>query len=91
MWLYCYQYSKINYRATGLEVQFNIHQTRIIQFLVSLKNQHLTRKITFGRKFPAKLQEGLDKAIELEASFQLAEGVNMAYPTHNPQIMNIVI
>ena len=39
--------------------------------------------------FPAYLQETMDKAIELEASFQLVEAVNMAHPTHNPQIMNI--
>ena len=31
----------------------------------------------------------MDKAIGLEASFQLAEGVNMACLTCNPQIMNI--
>ena len=52
-------------------------------------NQQLTRKITFGRKFPANLQETSDKAVKHEASFQLAEGFNMACPTLNPQIMNI--
>ena len=42
-------------------------------------------KITFWRKFLANLQEAIDKAIELEASFQLEEGVNMAHPIHNPK------
>ena len=87
--LYCYWYSKIHYRATGLEAQFNTDQTRIFQFIATLRNQHLTRKIIFGRKFLANLQETIDKAIELEVSFQLAEGIDMACPTHNPQAMNI--
>ena len=38
---------------------------------------------------PANLQEAVDKAIELEASCKLAEGVYMAHPIHNPEIMSI--
>ena len=55
-------------------------------FLTSITNTTITDKITRSESLPQNLQQCFEKALKLEASLQLFEGVNMARRT---TVMNI--
>ena len=58
----------------------------MIQVLTSITNTTITDKITRSKSLPQNLQQCFEKALRLEASLQMSEGVNMAQRT---MVMNI--
>ena len=48
------------------------------RFLTSITNTAIVDKITQSEFLPQNLQQCFEKALRLEASLQLSEGVNMA-------------
>ena len=59
---------------------------RWFRFLTSITNTTIADKITRSEYLPQNLQQCFEKALRLEASLQLSEGVNMAQKT---AVMNI--
>ena len=59
---------------------------RWFRFLTSITNTTIADKITRSEFLPQNLQQCFEKALRLEASLQLSEGVNMAQKT---MVMNI--
>ena len=59
---------------------------RWFRFLTSITNTTISNKITRSEHLPQNLQQCLEKALRLEASLQLSEGVNMAWKT---AVMNV--
>ena len=60
--------------------------SRWFRFLTSITNTTIADKITRSESLPQNLQQCFEKALRLEASLQLSEGVNMAWRT---TVMNI--
>ena len=58
------------------------------RFLTSITNTTIADKITRSENLPQNLQQCFEKALRLEASLQLSEGVNMAQRT---TVMNVDI
>ena len=58
----------------------------MVQVLTSITNTTIVDKITRSKSLPQNLQQCFEKALRLEASLQLSEGVNMARRT---TVMNI--
>ena len=59
---------------------------RWFRFLTSITNTTIADKITRSEFLPQNLQQCFEKALRLEASLQLSEGVNMAQRT---TVMNV--
>ena len=64
--------------VTGLNPNENVDPSRWTRFLASVNNTTITDKVLHGKALPRNLEEAMKKAIQLEAGFQLSEGVNMA-------------
>ena len=62
--------------------------SRWFRFLTSITNTAIADKITQSEFLPQNLQQCFEKALRLEASLQLSEGVNMA---HETTVMNVEI
>ena len=84
--LYIYRYSKIHKSVTKRDACYDTDPSRWYRFLTSITNTTITDKITRSKFLPQNLQQCFEKALRLEASLQLSEGVNMAQKT---TIMNI--
>ena len=84
--LYIYRYSKIHKYVTKRYACYNTDPSRRFRFLTSITNATITDKITRSEFLPQNLQQCFEKALRLEASLQLSEGVNMAQKT---AIMNV--
>ena len=52
--------------------------SRWTHFLASINNTAITDKVLCSTTLPKNLDEAMSRTIQLEASFQLSEGVNMA-------------
>ena len=71
--------------ATGKTVAEDTDPTHIIRFLGMMTNSEIARKITQkGIPEGMTLGQAFPRAIELEAGYQLSEGVSLARP---PEIM----
>ena len=64
--------------VTGLNPNENIDPSRWTRFIASINNTTITDKVLCGKTLPRNLKDAMKKAIQLEAGFQLSEGVNMA-------------
>ena len=84
--LYIFRYSKIHKSVTKRDACYDTDPFRWLQFLTSITNTTITDKITRSESLPQKLQHCFEKALRLEASLQLSEGVNMA---RRMTVMNI--
>ena len=62
--------------VTGLAPKENMDPSRQTHFLASINNTAIT--VLLSKTLPKKLDEAMRRAIQLEAGFQLSEGVNMA-------------
>ena len=80
--LYIFRYSKIHKSVTKRDT----NPTRWFRFLTSFTNTTIADKITRSEFLPQNLQQCFEKALRLEASLQLSEGVNMAQRT---MVMNV--
>ena len=75
--LYIFRYSKIHKR----DACYDTDPSRWFRFLTSITNMAIVDKITRSKSLPQNLQQCFEKALRLEASLQLSEGVNMARRT----------
>ena len=76
--LYIYSYSKIHKSVTKRDACYDTDPSRWFRFLTSISNTTIADKITRNKFLPQNLQQCFEKALRLEASLQLSEGVNMA-------------
>ena len=84
--LYIFRYSKIHKSVTKHNACYDTDPSRWFRFLTSITNTTIADKITRSENLPQNLQQCFEKALKLEASLQLSEGVNMARRT---TIMNM--
>ena len=84
--LYIFRYSKIHKSITKRDACYDTDPSRWFRFLTSIMNTTIADKITRSESLPQNLQQCFEKALWLEASLQLSEGVNMARKT---TVMNI--
>ena len=84
--LYIFRYSKIHKSITKRDACYDTDSSRWFRFLTSITNTTITDKITRREFLPQNLQQCFEKALRLEASLQLTEGVNMARKT---TVMNV--
>ena len=84
--LYIFRYSKIHKSVTKRDACYNTDPSRWFRFLTSITNTTIAGKITRSESLPQNLHQCFEKALRLEASLQLSEGVNMARKT---TVMNI--
>ena len=83
--LYIFRYSKIHKSVTKRDACYT-DPSRWFRFLTSITNTTIADKITRSEFLPQNLQQCFEKALRLEASLQLSEGVNMA---HRTTVMNV--
>ena len=79
--LYIYRYSKSHKSVTKRDACYDTDSSRWFRFLTSITNITIADKITRSKFLPQNLQQCFEKALRLEASLQLSEGVNMAWKT----------
>ena len=84
--LYIFRYSKIHKSVTKRDACYDTDPSRWFRFLTSITNTTIADKITRSESLPQNLQQWFEKALRLEASLHLSEGVNMAWRT---MVMNI--
>ena len=84
--LYIFRYSKIHKSVTKCDACYDTDPSQWFRFLTSITNTTIADKITRSENLPQNLQQCFEKALKLEASLQLSEGVNMARRT---MIMNV--
>ena len=86
--LYIFKYSKIHKSVTKRDACYDTDSSRWFRFLTSITNTTITDKITKSEFLPQNLQQCFEKALRLEASLQLSEGVNIARKT---TVMNVEV
>ena len=86
--LYIFRYLKIHKSVTKRDACYDTDPSRWFRFLTSITNTTIADKITQSEFLPQNLLQCLEKALRLEASLQLSEGVNMAQKT---MVMNVDI
>ena len=84
--LYIFRYSKIHKSVMKRGACYNTDPSRWFRFLTSITNTIIADKITRSEFLPQNLQQCFKKALRLEASLQLSEGVNMA---QRSTVMNV--
>ena len=84
--LYIFRYSKIHKSVTKRDACYDTDPSRWFRFLTSITNTTIADKITRSEFLPQNLQQCFEKALRLEASLQLSEGVSMAQRT---MVMNV--
>ena len=84
--LYILRYSKIHKSVTKGDACYDTDPSRWFRFLTSITNTTIADKIMRSKSLPQNLHQCFAKALRLEASLQLSEGVNMARRT---TVMNI--
>ena len=84
--LYLFRYPKIHKSVTKRHACYDTDPSRWFRFITSITNTTIADKITQSEFLPQDLQQCFEKALRLEASFQLSEGVNMAKKT---TVMNV--
>ena len=73
---------------TKRDACYDTDPSRWFRFLTSITNTIIADKITRSEFLPQNLQKCFKKALRLEASLQLSEGVNMA---HKTTVMNVEV
>ena len=71
---------------TKRDTCYDTDPSRWFRFLTSITNTTIADKITRSEFLPQNLQQCFEKALRLEASLQLSEGVNMSQRT---MVMNV--
>ena len=86
--LYIFRYSKIHKLVTKQDACYDTDPSRWFRLLTSITNTTIAGKITRSEFLPQNLQQCFEKALRLEASSQLSEGVNIA---RKMTVMNVEI
>ena len=84
--LYIFRYSKIHKSVTKRDACYDTDPSRWFRFLTTITNTTIADKITRSEFLPQNLQQCFEKALRLEGSLQLSEGVNVAQRT---TVMNV--
>ena len=85
--IFILRYQDLHTVATGKTAAEDTDPTHIIRFLGMMTNSEIARKITQkGIPEGMTLGQAFTRAIELEAGYQLSEGVSLAKP---PEIMQV--
>ena len=85
--IFILRYQDLHTAATGKTATEDTDPTHIIRFLGMMTNSEIARKITQkGIPEGMTLGQAFTQAIELEAGYQLSEGVSLARP---PEIMQV--
>ena len=85
--IFILRYQDLHSAATGKTAAEDTDPTHIIRFLGMMTNSEIARKITQkGIPEGMILGQAFTRAIELEAGYQLSEGVSLARP---PEIMQV--
>ena len=85
--IFILRYQDLHAAATGKMAAEDTDPTHIIRFLGMMTNSEIARKITQkGIPEGMTLGQAFTRAIELEAGYQLSEGVSLARP---PEIMQV--
>ena len=85
--IFILRYQDLHSAATGKMAAEDTDPTHIIRFLGMMTNSEIARKITQkGIPEGMTLGQAFTRAIELEAGYQLSEGVSLARP---PEIMQV--
>ena len=85
--IFILRYQDLHTAATGKTAAEDTDPTHIIRFLGMMTNSEIARKITQkGIPEGMTLGQAFTQAIELEAGYQLSEGVSLARP---PEIMQV--
>ena len=86
--LYIFRYSKIHKSVTKRDACYDTDPSRWFRFFTSITNTTIADKITQSEFLPQNLKQCFKKALRLEASLQLSEGVNMGCKT---TVMNVEV
>ena len=85
--IFILRYHDLHTTVTGKTAAEGTDPTHIIRFLGMMTNSEIARKITQkGIPKGMTLDQAFTRAIELEAGYQLSEGVSLARP---PKVMQI--
>ena len=84
--LHILRYSNIHKLVMKRDACYDTDPSRWFRFLTSITNTTIADKIMRSEFLPQNLQQCFEKALTLEASLQLSEGVNMAWRT---TVMNV--
>ena len=85
--IFILRYQDLHAAATGKTAAEDTDPTHLIRFLGMMTNSEIARKITQkGIPEGMTLGQAFTRAIELEAGYQLSEGVSLARP---PEIMQV--
>ena len=88
--IFILRHQDLHAAATGKSATEDTDPTHIIRFLGMMSNSEIARKITQkGIPEGMTLGQAFTKAIELEAGYQLSEGVNLARPTEVMQVQEV--
>ena len=89
--IFILRYQDLHTAATGKTAAEDTDPTHIIRFLGMMTNSEIARKITQkGIPEGMTLGQAFTWAIELEAGYQLSEGVSLARPPEIMQVQEIV-
>ena len=88
--IFILRYQDLHASATGKTAAEDTDPTHIIRFLGMMTNSEIARKIT-QKGIPERMTLGqaFTRAIELEAGYQLSEGVSLARPTEIMQVQEV--
>ena len=88
--IFILRYQDLHSAATGKTAAEDTDPTHIIRFLGMMTNSEIARKITQkGIPEGMTLGQAFTRAIELEAGYQLSEGVSLARPLEIMQVQEI--
>ena len=88
--IFILRYQDLHAAATGKTAAEDTDPTHIISFLGMMTNSEIARKITQkGIPEGMTLGQAFTRAIELEAGYQLSEGVSLARPTEIMQVQEV--
>ena len=88
--IFILRYQDLHSAATGKTAAEDTGPTHIIRFLGVMTNSEIARKITQkGIPEGMTLGQAFTRAIELEAGYQLSEGVSLARPTEIMQVQEV--
>ena len=84
--VYINEFLKKHYQATKRLASKDFKLTTKVNFLSKLQNPRITNKVAQSKEFQNydqfSLQHCFKKALELEGTYQMSEGVNMVRPTN---------
>ena len=88
--IFILRYQDLHAAATGKAAAEDTNPTHVIRFLGMMTNSEIARKITQkGIPEGMTLGQAFTRAIELEAGYQLSEGVSLARPTEIMQVQEV--